>query len=602
MPLTPQKRCKNTRVEEPPQRPSPSKKGSIVGSFYGKQKPLYLTPLERKVLKETKSPPLSVPKTDPPSQIPAPKGKALPKSGRPQKKIMASKVQKPSIRGFMSARSGGHKPGGGTKTAAAPSSAPDAPSSKPMISFSSLKHRAKPKLLVGAAFFASGKRSVRKPKMVVPLKPQSAGNQEKRETKMGLDSNEGSVKEAEPGAQSPVRYAQFVRKLPPLDVPLKPTPEDSGEKQTPAIRDAPSTPKPGFSLERYGIQKQLQVTLERSPSLDESISSLLQNRSAQDSDLEEDLEPVFDVSDVAPSDEDGSANKGPSALYPIFGSKSRSQQRRGLPVPQTCSTPAGRHGNLLSPPPNERCIASRRARREGNRCNDDQLIIDAGQKQFGATTCSSCGMLYSADSPEDQLQHNQFHQRFLDAIKFVGWKKERVVNEFWDGKILLVLPDDPKYAMKKAEEVRKVADNELGFQQMSLTSPSTARTYLFVNSNKMVVGCVVAEHIRQAYRVLEQPQQRREESLDDILDRHRAWCCSTVPQRAICGISRVWVFSLMRRKAIATRMLDTVRNTFMYGSHLTKEEIAFSDPTPDGKLFATKYCGTPTFLVYNFVG
>lgn len=43
------------------------------------------------------------------------------------------------------------------------------------------------------------------------------------------------------------------------------------------------------------------------------------------------------------------------------------------------------------------------------------------------------------------------------------------------------------------------------------------------------------------------------------------------------------------------------RSSFMYGSHLTKEEIAFSDPTPDGKLFATKYFNTPTFLVYNFV-
>lgn len=39
----------------------------------------------------------------------------------------------------------------------------------------------------------------------------------------------------------------------------------------------------------------------------------------------------------------------------------------------------------------------------------------------------------------------------------------------------------------------------------------------------------------------------------------------------------------------------------MFGSHLTKDEIAFSDPTPDGKLFATKYCGTPAFLVYNFI-
>lgn len=43
------------------------------------------------------------------------------------------------------------------------------------------------------------------------------------------------------------------------------------------------------------------------------------------------------------------------------------------------------------------------------------------------------------------------------------------------------------------------------------------------------------------------------------------------------------------------------RNNFIYGSHLSKDEIAFSDPTPDGKLFATHYCGTSQFLVYNFV-
>lgn len=44
---------------------------------------------------------------------------------------------------------------------------------------------------------------------------------------------------------------------------------------------------------------------------------------------------------------------------------------------------------------------------------------DAGQKQFGATTCSSCGMVYSADNPEDNFQHSQFHQSFLDSIRFV---------------------------------------------------------------------------------------------------------------------------------------------------------------------------------------
>lgn len=43
------------------------------------------------------------------------------------------------------------------------------------------------------------------------------------------------------------------------------------------------------------------------------------------------------------------------------------------------------------------------------------------------------------------------------------------------------------------------------------------------------------------------------------------------------------------------------RSNFIYGSYLSKEEIAFSDPTPDGKLFATQYCGTGQFLVYNFI-
>lgn len=37
----------------------------------------------------------------------------------------------------------------------------------------------------------------------------------------------------------------------------------------------------------------------------------------------------------------------------------------------------------------------------------------------------------------------------VTLLCFQGWKKERVVAEFWDGKIILVMPDDPKYAVKK---------------------------------------------------------------------------------------------------------------------------------------------------------
>lgn len=53
------------------------------------------------------------------------------------------------------------------------------------------------------------------------------------------------------------------------------------------------------------------------------------------------------------------------------------------------------------------------------------------------------------------------------------------------------------------------------------------------------------------------------------MERHRAWCCSTVPEAALCGVSRIWVFSMARRQNIATRMLDTVRWVLL--SHALKK-------------------------------
>uniref|UniRef100_A0A8C3JCL9 Establishment of sister chromatid cohesion N-acetyltransferase 2 n=1 Tax=Calidris pygmaea TaxID=425635 RepID=A0A8C3JCL9_9CHAR len=225
---------------------------------------------------------------------------------------------------------------------------------------------------------------------------------------------------------------------------------------------------------------------------------------------------------------------------------------------------------------------------------------DAGQKHFGAIVCKSCGMIYTAGSPEDEAQHIQHHERFLEALRYVGWKKERVVAEFWDGKIVLILPDDPKYAVKKAEDVREIVDNELGFKQVSLSCPAKTKIYLFVSNEKMIVGCLVAESIKQAFRVLAEPGATLSPE-KDTLQHQRPWRCSTEPEPAVCGISRIWVFRPRRGKGIARRMVDVVRSTFMYGCFLSTQEIAFSDPTPDGKLFATTYCQTPSFLVYNFI-
>ncbi|NXK13562.1 ESCO2 acetyltransferase, partial [Herpetotheres cachinnans] len=255
-----------------------------------------------------------------------------------------------------------------------------------------------------------------------------------------------------------------------------------------------------------------------------------------------------------------------------------------------------------SSPPAKTSCTSQKSKKAKELCkrSRDQMIIDAGQKHFGAIVCKSCGMIYTAASPEDEAQHIQHHERFLEVLRYVGWKNERVVAEFWDGKIVLILPNDPKYAVKKAEDVREIVDNELGFKQVSLRCPAKTKIYLFVSNEKMIVGCLVAESIKQAFRVLSEPGAMLSPG-QDALQHHRAWRCSTEPEPCICGISRIWVFSLKRRNGIARHMVDVVRSTFMYGCYLSTDEIAFSDPTPDGKLFAMRYCQTPNFLVYNFI-
>ncbi|XP_004614795.2 N-acetyltransferase ESCO2 [Sorex araneus] len=290
------------------------------------------------------------------------------------------------------------------------------------------------------------------------------------------------------------------------------------------------------------------------------------------------------------SEDSVSKNKPVSSeptVYPIFSMSSAHLKR---PVVEEQSSVESISTNILKQISTQKSTNTRDTNKEVK----DQLIIDAGQKHFGTTVCKACGMIYTASNPEDELQHAQYHHRFLDGVKFTGWKRERIVAEFWDGKIILVLPRDPSYALRKVEDVQELVDSELGFHQVVPRQPNKTKTLLYVSDEKKVVGCLIAEPITQAFRVLSEPTSPGSQ------DCQRAWQCSDVPEPAVCGISRIWVFRLQRRKRIARRLVDTLRNCFTFGCFLSTNEIAFSDPTQDGKLFATKYCNTPNFLVYNF--
>lgn len=64
----------------------------------------------------------------------------------------------------------------------------------------------------------------------------------------------------------------------------------------------------------------------------------------------------------------------------------------------------------------------------------------------------------------------------------------------------------------------------------------------------------------KGYRVIEEKIPDISSENDKLtFERQKAWCCSTTPEPAICGISRIWVFSMMRRKKIASRILECLR-------------------------------------------
>lgn len=50
--------------------------------------------------------------------------------------------------------------------------------------------------------------------------------------------------------------------------------------------------------------------------------------------------------------------------------------------------------------------------------SENQLQIDAGQKEFGSKNCSECGMFYTLHDPDDENLHQKFHNNMMGVLSF----------------------------------------------------------------------------------------------------------------------------------------------------------------------------------------
>ncbi|XP_076395517.1 establishment of cohesion isoform X2 [Megachile rotundata] len=216
---------------------------------------------------------------------------------------------------------------------------------------------------------------------------------------------------------------------------------------------------------------------------------------------------------------------------------------------------------------------------------ENQCLLDAGQKNFGATQCMECGVVYQIGDPEDENAHLNYHNN-KKTLKFSGWKTERVIMEdlLTSSRVILVEPDDPKQCWKKVADVLEYVDRDLGLVDAKVSNYEGKRVYLYIR-DKAILGVLVAEYITTAYRMI-----------PDLLELD---CCTSESSPAKCGINVVWTDINHRRQGIATKLVDILRGHFYFGYILSLDDIAFSTPTPSGKIFAEKYTKTRNFKVYS---
>lgn len=216
---------------------------------------------------------------------------------------------------------------------------------------------------------------------------------------------------------------------------------------------------------------------------------------------------------------------------------------------------------------------------------DNQYQLDAGQKRFGATQCPECNVVYQLGDPEDENAHLNYHNS-IRTLKFQGWKNERVILEdsFTSSRIILIEPYDPKPHWKKVLEILTVVDRDLGLADMNVSDYQSKKIYLYIRE-KNVLGVLVAEHIETAFRMIPELMELN--------------CCTAESTPTKCGINVVWTAMSHRKQGIATKLIDTLRSKFFYGYVMSLDDIAFSIPTPGGKIFAEKYTKTKNFKVYN---
>jgi hypothetical protein len=248
--------------------------------------------------------------------------------------------------------------------------------------------------------------------------------------------------------------------------------------------------------------------------------------------------------------------------------------------------------------------------------------------------CATCGMEYIPSNAEDAGMHKKFHAQNVGGVDLTKAFVEKIrQNTVWEGGhggfIATISRKDTFAFRNKADQVLKVVNTELSAVAISdeaLWSKVRVQSsegigggerdekgrgerggsdrfkmYLYIRGSKCVGACL-AERIQEAFAVADQDKEdtsERKDTVPAILpvpspgdeQQSSSISISRSPEPAMLGISRIWTSKVERKKGIATTLLDTAREDFLYGIKIEKDAMAFSQPTASGGELARKWFG-----------
>lgn len=177
-----------------------------------------------------------------------------------------------------------------------------------------------------------------------------------------------------------------------------------------------------------------------------------------------------------------------------------------------------------------------------------QTFLDLGQKNLMFRECSECGMKYDSSFEEEVQLHKRFHRLHASGIT-IKFNTTDIIDRHGSF-IAIIVPSN------RCKDLMDLVNNEMNAVELA--------------GNESVYAVIEGENRLCSVAIIE-------------------------PDPTLLKLSRIWTRQDMRRKGLATFLLDSV---LKFEGKL-KDNVQFSSPTPLGNLFAKSFTRKEVYSTYN---